>query len=168
MALFSLPSQLLHHDMNSCVFRITENFIISAGKTRFFEIISQHAVSVCTHYVPFAWNSLSLANIVATQVSLSPRSQRLSIVLIWSFHPHCLNMGYPSDPWSDLPLPPLLSVEHRAWSPAWWRTCRSTSTTFTITSQSHAWKFGINTASFPPSALFFHRVVWLPYGVVSW
>lgn len=57
------------------------------------EFISQPAVSLCTYYVPVCWNSLSPANIVATQVSLSPRSQRLSIVLIWSFHRHCLNMG---------------------------------------------------------------------------
>lgn len=49
---------------------------------------------------------------LGTQVSLSPRSQRLSIVLIWSFHLHCLNMGYPSDPWAHLWLPLLLPLKH--------------------------------------------------------
>lgn len=118
-------------------------------------IISQLALSPSTYCVAFAWNSLSLANMVATKVSLSPLSQRLSIVLIWSFHPHCLNMGYPSDRSSDLCLTPLPLPQHAARSPIWWRTGAATADSSTTTNQSQAWKCGIYTRHFLPASSFF-------------
>lgn len=100
----------------------------------------------------FAWNSLSSANTVAPQVSLPPRTRRLSVVLIWSFHPHGLNMGDSSNLTSN-----LFSCPQRArkTTPS---AGHMTSLQLTITNQSHAWRWSINKTSFPPSALFF--TVW--------
>ncbi|CAK6960326.1 S ribosomal protein SA isoform X2 [Scomber scombrus] len=67
-------------------------------------------------------------------------------------------MGSPSDPWSDLQLPLWACHHSKSTTPPSGDIAKLQQSSSQKISQSHARTFGINTASFPPSALFF--TVW--------